>query len=171
MLWGMTLSTVFIWLSIALGFFLALPALWMLIRALCPVRHRKQVLVAKKGMGRSFLLGLIPLALGVAVIAAGSKRLGPIMGLVVAGLMLLWGFIGVAGYATLIGRRLWRQAGPWRQTRNGGLVLTCCAALPVVGWAVLLPAMAVLGMGVNIRAWFTALPAARQPAEETSSPL
>jgi hypothetical protein len=166
----MTLSTVFIWLSIALGFFLALPALWMLIRALCPLRHRKQVVVAKKGLGRSFLLGLIPLALGVAVIAAGSKRLGPIMGLVVAGLMLLWGFIGVAGHATLIGRRLWRQAGPWRQTRNGGLVLTCCAALPVVGWAVLLPALAVLGMGVNMRCWLTKSPAPAARAEAVEAP-
>jgi hypothetical protein len=83
------------------------------------------------------------------------------MGVVVAGVLLFWGFVGTAGYATIIGRRLWGAADAWKQTRNGGLVLACCAALPVVGWAVLLPAISVLGMGVNVRSWFTKLPALR----------
>jgi hypothetical protein len=154
----MTLSTVFIWLSIALGFFLAIPAQCMAVRALNPKRHRKQVILARGSMWGSLLLGLIPLAIGTASIAAGSKRLGPIPGLIVAGLLVLWGVSGLSGYASLIGKRLWRRAAPWRQTRNGALVLTCFAALPVVGWAVVLPALAVLGMGVNLRSKFVTLP-------------
>jgi hypothetical protein len=159
----MTLSTVSIWLAIAFAFFLSLPALWMAIRALLPKRHRKQVLVARAGMIKTLLVALIPTAFFAVVAAALQSKAGGGASAAVAVLALFWGWSGMAGHATLIGRRLWRQAGPWRQTRNGGLVLVCCAALPVVGWAVILPMLAVLGMGVNVRSWFTKLPAKVPP--------
>jgi hypothetical protein len=38
--------------------------------------------------------------------------------------------------------------------KHGGLTLVCCALLPVVGWFVLLPVMAVIGGGIQVRAWF-----------------
>jgi hypothetical protein len=56
--------------------------------------------------------------------------------------------------AALVGERLWPSAEPWRQVKHGGLTLVCCALLPVVGWFVLLPLMAVIGGGIQVRAWF-----------------
>jgi hypothetical protein len=32
--------------------------------------------------------------------------------------------------------------------------LVCCALLPVVGWAVLLPLIAIIGWGVNVQTLF-----------------
>ena len=40
-------------------------------------------------------------------------------------------------------------------------VLVCCALMPVVGWAVLLPLIAILGWGIVLQAWFVKAPAAQ----------
>jgi hypothetical protein len=49
---------------------------------------------------------------------------------------------------------LWPAADPWRQTRNGGLVLACASLLPVVGWFIVFPLLVIAGMGTQVRAWF-----------------
>ncbi len=68
--------------------------------------------------------------------------------------MITWGLLSAAGLASVVGERLWPQAEPWRQMKQGGLTLVCCALLPVVGWAVLLPVLAILGWGLQVRAWW-----------------
>jgi hypothetical protein len=115
-------------------------------------------MIARSSFWKAFLIGLIPLAIGAAVLTASSKKMGPIAGAIGTGLFVMWGFSGLAGYASLIGRRLWKRAAPWRQTRNGALILSCVAALPAAGWALALPFLAVLGMGVNIMTPFKKLP-------------
>ncbi len=51
---------------------------------------------------------------------------------------------------------------------RGGFVVIGCALLPVVGWVVLLPLLAVIGWGINVRAWFVKMPP--QPVEVETAP-
>ena len=150
----MLMSDVLMWVVIASGFVVGLPALWMLSRGLWPESFDKRSAVAQKGIGRSFLVGLIPTVAFILLLVAGGKRLGPLPGVIVAGALIMWGLNGVVGIASLVGERLWPSGEPWKQTRNGGLVVICCALLPIVGWFLLLPLMAVIGVGVNVRCLF-----------------
>jgi hypothetical protein len=111
--------------------------------------------VAGRGLLKSFLIGLAPLIGGIFLITLLSKipKMGA-LSVLVGGALLAWGFIGAGGIAALVGERLWPQVEPWRQTKHGGLTLICCALLPIVGWAVLLPLLAVLGWGIQVRSWF-----------------
>jgi hypothetical protein len=114
---------------------------------------------------KCFLIGLVPLIGGITLIAILSKipKFGAVA-VLVGGVLIAWGFLGAGGIAALIGERLWPQAEPWRQTKHGGMVLVCCGLLPVVGWAVLLPLLAILGWGIGLRAWFVKGLAAPAPA-------
>jgi hypothetical protein len=161
----MLFSTVLTWLLIAVAFVVALPALWLLARGLWPEKVEKQRLVAGRGLLKSFLIGLAPLIGGIFLITIISKipKMGA-LSVLVGGALLAWGFVGAGGIAALVGERLWPQVEPWRQTKHGGLTLICCALLPVVGWAVLLPLLAILGWGINVRTWFLR---AEKPADAT----
>jgi hypothetical protein len=151
----MLFSTVLVWLLVAVGFVVALPALWVLARGLWPEGVGRFRRVAEMGLIKSFLVGLGPLVVGIVLIAVIAKlpKMGALAALVGGGL-LAWGLIGAGGVAALVGERLWPSAEPWRQVKHGGLTLVCCALLPVVGWFVLLPLMAVIGGGIQVRAWF-----------------
>ena len=150
----MLFSTVLIWLLVAVGFVVALPSLWVLTLGLWPGRAGRLREVAEAGLARSVLVGLGP-ALGAVVLVSVLARL-PKMGALAAlcaGVLMLWGLAGLCGLAGLLGQRLWPGAEPWRQMKHGGLTLVGCALLPVVGWFVLLPLMAVAGAGMQVRAW------------------
>jgi hypothetical protein len=151
----MLFSTVLVWLLVAVGFVVALPALWVLARGLWPEGVGRFRRVAEMGLIKSFLVGLGPLVVGIVLIAVIAKlpKMGALAALVGGGL-LAWGLIGAGGVAALVGERLWPSSEPWRQVKHGGLTLVCCALLPVVGWFVLLPLMAVIGGGIQVRAWF-----------------
>lgn len=154
----MLMSDVLIWVAIASGFVVGVPALWMLSRGLWPNTFAKRSIAARKGIGVSLLLGLIPAIVAGLFIAVLGKRLGPVPGIFLSGAIIVWGMMGAAGIASLIGERLWPTGEPWKQTRNGGLVIICAALIPVVGWFLLLPLMAIVGMGVNIRSLFSSVP-------------
>jgi hypothetical protein len=115
------------------------------------------------------VLGLVPTVIISFVIAALGKRLGPIPGILISGSIIVWGMMGASGIASLVGERLWPTGEPWKQMRNGGLVIICCALIPVVGWFLLLPLIAIIGMGVNVRCLFTGKPQA--VATEVPPPL
>jgi hypothetical protein len=148
----MLMADVLQWVAIAAGFVVSLPALWMLARALGPGWFERRVRI--QGPGKSLLVGLAPLLVAIVVLAVLGKRLGPLPGLWLGGLVLLWGLLGAAGLAAQVGARLWPEDRAWRQSRNGGLVLACAALLPLVGWFILLPLIAIGGMGIQVRAWF-----------------
>ncbi len=165
----MLMSDVLMWVAIASGFIVGLPALWMLSRGLWPESFEKRCAAARHGMGMSFILGLLPAIVFGFLIAVMAKRLGPVPGLIISGALIVWGLMGVVGIASLIGERLWPAGEPWKQTRNGGLVVICCALIPVVGWFLFLPLIAVTGMGVNVRCLFMRRP--HRIVESTSSSL
>jgi len=152
------MSDVLMWVAIASGFIVGLPALWMLSRGLWPEAFEKRCAAARQGMGLSFVLGLLPAIFFSFLIALMAKRLGPVPGLIISGTLIVWGLVGVVGIASLIGERLWPAGEPWKQTRNGGLVVICCALIPIVGWFLFLPLMAVTGMGLNLRCYFMGKP-------------
>ena len=165
----MLMSDVLIWVAIASGFVVGAPALWMLGRGLWPEKFAKRCVAARKSIGMSLLLGLVPTLIVSLVLVVLGKRLGPIPGILLSGLIIVWGMMGATGIASLIGERLWPAGEPWRQTRNGGLVLICAALIPVIGWFLLLPLMAVVGLGVNVRCLFTRKP--RPVITEVPPPL
>jgi len=149
----MLFADYFLWALIALGFVVSLPAIWMVSRALWPAGYERRHRLAQGNVLKTALIGLIPMALAVVFLAATGKRFG-VLAVLVAGLIVLWGLSGLSGLATVIGERLWpREDEPWRHTRNGGLVLVCCALLPAVGWFILLPLLTLVGMGANVQSW------------------
>ena len=153
----MLFSTVLIWLLIAIAFFVALPAMWLLFRALWPASAELGRDVAAEGLFKVFLLGLVPTFFGVLLVGVLSNTIrNGALAAFFAGLLLTIGFIGAGGIATLVGERLWPQlhGESWRQTQRGGLVLVCCALLPVIGWLIFLPLIAVLGWGVHLKTFF-----------------
>jgi hypothetical protein len=171
----MLFSTVLIWLLIAAAFVIALPALWLLCRGLWPATAAKHQEAAARGLFVCFLLGLVPTIAGITAVTLISKlpKMGALSALL-GGVLLAWGFLGAGGIASIIGGRLWQKVEPWRQTMRGGLVLISCALLPVVGWFVLLPLLAIIGWGVNVLAWFVGQPVAVQaplPAPSAPPPL
>lgn len=161
----MLISTVLIWLLVAVAFVIALPSLWLCGQALWPEKMRRRRLAAELGLWRTFYLGLAPVIGGVMLVSVLSKvpKMGA-LAVVAGGLLLAWGLLGAGGLAALVGQRLWAGAAPWRQTCRGGLLLMGCALLPVVGWVVVLPVLAVLGWGLHIRAWFVKSPPLPCPA-------
>lgn len=168
----MLFSTVLIWLLVAVAFLVALPALWLLSLALWPAAAERGRDAAAGGLCKLFLFGLAPTVVGVllVVFVANALRNGG-LSVLVAGLFLTVGFVGAGGIATLVGERLWPgfAAEPWRQTQRGGLVLVCCALLPVIGWIVLLPLIAVLGWGVHLRSFLANRKAKSAPSVAESA--
>lgn len=162
----MLFSTVLTWLLIAAAFVVSLPALWLFAQGFWPEKTARLRSVASAGLLKSFLLGLLPLIGGTILIAILSKL--PKMGalsVLVGGTLITWGLLGSAGIAAVVGSRLWPDASTCRQMRLGGLTLVCCALLPVVGWAVLLPLIAIIGWGIQVRSWFL-----KAPSESSSQP-
>lgn len=154
----MLISTVLTWLLVAIGFVVALPALWLLSRALWPERFDRGCEAARRGLFPLFLMGLLPTILGVLIVVVlGQQARNGGLAALAGGLLLTWGWLGASGIAAVVGERLWPHLHmePWRQTKHGGVVLVCCALLPVAGWFVLLPLLAILGWGVNVRTLFS----------------
>jgi len=166
----MLFSTVLTWLLIAVAFVIALPALWLLMPALWPDKARRLRQVSERGLLKPLLLGLLPLVIGLISVIVLSKipKLGAIAALT-GGLLLAWGFIGASGIASLIGARLWPQLPTTQQIRFGGLTLVASALLPVVGWFVLLPLIAILGAGLHLRSWFLKIPPTLPPPSNEGS--
>ena len=152
----MTISTVLIWFLIATAIVVAIPSMWMVCYALAPTRTQDYRDTASCGVIPNLLIGLIPAVVtffGVAAILQARK--GPAVGLVlaVAGLVLMWSLMGAGGIALLVGDRLWPGDAPEHKRqqilRGGALIMGCCL-LPVIGWFVLLPALAVTGLGILV---------------------
>lgn len=166
----MIVSTVLAWLLVAIAFVIAVPALWMLAQGLWPRMAGKSRNAAGKGIVLCALVGIVPAILVVIGVTVISKiPQAGVFAALFAGLALTWGFLGATGFATMIGERLWPElshSAPWKQTRNGGLVIICCALLPVVGWFVLLPLIAIAGWGAHVLSWFARGGAPAQVAEQ-----
>jgi hypothetical protein len=151
----MLISTIFMWVAIAAGFIIALPSLWLCGQALWPAAAEKRAQIAATGNVKSLILGVVPLLITIALLSKVGKA--GLAGFIPLTVLLLWGFACADGLATFVGRKVWpnlRESNPWKQTMRGGFVLVGSALLPLVGWVLVLPLIAVMGWGISVRSWF-----------------
>lgn len=151
----MLISTIFMWVAIAAGFIIALPSLWLCGQALWPSAAEKRAQVASTGNIKSLIIGIIPLLITIAILSKLGKA--GLAGVIPLTILLFWGFASADGLATFIGRKVWpylASSNPWKQTMRGGFVLVGSALLPLVGWVLVLPLIAVMGWGISVRSWF-----------------
>lgn len=155
----MVLADVMAVVFAVLGLLLALPGLWLLCRGLWP----EQVQVAEndcaKALWKPFLVGLLPGGLVFAVVSQ-SGAMGPIGGILAIGLLsifVVYASVGIAGLATLVGKRLASPRDierPWLATLRGGVIVEVSCLIPFVGWFILLPLAFILGSGATTRTFF-----------------
>jgi hypothetical protein len=112
---------------------------------------------AEESPGRSLLIGAVNtvfvLAIALTLLGSGGPILSFLGGTVAAaGLAGL--AIGLAGVATMVGKRLTRQASGLSEILAGTAVLSLASATPIFGWFVVLPGFVFLGLGGFILGWF-----------------
>jgi hypothetical protein len=145
---------------VVIGFLIAFPALWLFCSGIWPAFVQRTADAVEKGLWKSFLIGIPITALFTFLIAIVGKlpaSIGQIGGIVLFSLLMLFAQCGVAGVATLLGRRLKSPADierPWKGNLRGGIVLSLSYLLPLVGWFLILPASIIIGAGSATRACF-----------------
>lgn len=153
---------------VIVGLLICFNAVWLLCRALWEplVLHARDA--HYDGMVKSFFLGLPMTALVVVAFGAlVNVKQGPwgLIGLILAGVYLLFSSIGVAGIAGLVAEKLGGKAQgqpPWKETVLGGAVLVLTFLFPILGWLVVMPIAIVVGCGATIRAIFREWKCSRQ---------
>jgi hypothetical protein len=145
---------------VVIGLLLAFPGLWLTCRGLWPAVVETGSLVCEKSLWRPFFLGLPITGFVVFLFSIlSSKKGGPgeFLALVMLSIFVFYTFLGTAGLANLIGRRLnspWDFARPWLPVLCGGIVLELAYLFPIVGWFLILPVTLVIGCGAaTISIW------------------
>jgi len=141
---------------------LALVAFFLVLAALFPRRIGRTQAIAEGLPGRSFVVGLVNLIFGMAVVLAllalaqwTHIQLLGVPALALLALIVVAVVFGLGGLVQLIGTRMLpEQPGP-RRTAAATLALGWACTLPFIGWFGLLPFAAALGMGAFILTFFT----------------
>jgi hypothetical protein len=149
----MLVADVIMWFLIIVGICLAFPALWLLSRGLYPRQVENIADYLEKSLVKPFFIGLpIALAAFFTVAALGGKK-SPFMDIamfLILGAFLFYANVGVAGFATMIGRRLPSPVDaerPWKCTVRGGTALVLSFVFPFLGWFCILPFSLIIGAG------------------------
>ncbi len=112
---------------------------------------------AEESPGRSLLIGGVNAGFLLAIALTLFASSGPIL-TVLGGIVSAAGLsglaIGLAGVATMVGKRLTRQATGLSEILAGTVVLTLASAAPFLGWFIFLPGIVFLGLGGFILGWF-----------------
>jgi hypothetical protein len=146
---------------------LALVAFFAVIAALFPRRTGQTQAILVAMPGRSFVVGLVNLIFGGAVVLAllalaqwtHIQLLGVPALVVLAALVIAVAF-GLAGLLQMLGARMLPQWPALQRSAAATLALGWACSLPFVGWFILLPFAAALGLGGFILTLFAAPPAA-----------
>lgn len=141
---------------------LALAAFFVVLPALFPRRIGRTQAVAEAMPVRAFVVGLVNLIFGSAVVLAllalgqwTSIQLFGLPALAVLAVMAVAVALGLGSVVQLIGARLLpEQPGP-RRTALAALALSWACTVPFIGWFGLLPFAAALGLGAFILTFFT----------------
>lgn len=144
---------------IIVGILITVPALLIALNLLLPrfterIQQRAQ---ANPVMGL-VLGGIVGLA-AVLLVAILAQAPGPLRTLAwVAGLVLAAvGALGAAGISRLLGLRLGQWSAPTSRLNNlvrGAVIYELAALVPLLGWFVFLPLMALIGLGTAVLALF-----------------
>ena len=134
----------------------SLVAFFAIVVVLFPDRVARTHAVAARTPGRAFLVGLVN-GLFLTAISGGLVALTQTLGFVAAlpGLLIMIVLViglalGLAGVVQLLGERLFPRREGLGRTGLSTLVVALGCALPYVGWFVLLPSLAMLGLGAFI---------------------
>jgi hypothetical protein len=137
---------------------------FIVLSALFPVRIEKIMEVITRMPGRSFTIGLVNflffLAVAMLLFSLSGQANGLFKGilfipaLVITVLLCVSISIGMTGMATVVGERIAPTQSPWRRTLWGALLLGLGCAVPLLGWFLLLPSAAWMGMGAFIIVYF-----------------
>jgi hypothetical protein len=138
-------------------FFIALVTLF-------PARAAKTQDVANRMPGRSFVIGLVNflflLLISLALFSLSERVEGLLKvillfpALVVTILLAIALSFGLGSMAQLIGERLVPAQSAWKRTLWGTLLLGLGGSVPLLGWFLLLPYAAWVGMGAFIIGFF-----------------
>lgn len=140
---------------------------FIVFQALFPARLAKTIEIANRSPGRSFLVGLINFVfLFVMVIAlffllerAGGGIWQAVLILPTLAVLTVSGIflsVGLAAVSALVGERLAAPQSAWKHIFWGALLLGLGSSVPFVGWFLLLPYAAWVGMGAFLISFFQA---------------
>jgi len=159
---------------VIVGLLIVFPGLWLLCTGVWPDRVTVCTDLCKRGLVKSFFVGLGITIVTIGVVIGLSKAhpsIGVAAAVGVVCLYLVYANIGVAGLATVIGSRLPSPddaARPWKATIRGGIVLELSCLIPILGWFVILPIATITGCGTTTRTFFKRSPKQTSAASEYS---
>jgi hypothetical protein len=146
---------------------LALVAFFAVMVALFPRRVGQTQAMLEAMPGRSFVVGLVNLIFGSAVVLAllalaqwTHIQLLGVPALAVLGIIVIAIAFGLAGLLQMLGGRLLPQQPPVQRTAAATLALSWACSLPFLGWFILLPFAVALGLGGFMLTLFAAMPTA-----------
>ncbi len=149
----MLLSDVIMWFLFVVAVLLAFQGLWLLSRSLYTVDVEEIASYLENGRVKPFFIGL-PIAVavffGVAICGGKHVTFGDLAAIAILALFFYYANIGVAGLATMVGRKLPSAADrdrPWSGTIRGGVVLELAFLFPLLGWFFVLPISLIVGAG------------------------
>ena len=141
---------------------LALVAFFLVLVALFPRRIGRTQAIAEGMPVRAFVVGLVNLIFGAAVVLAllalaqwTHIQLLGVPALAVLALITVAVAFGLGGLVQLIGTRMLPERPGLRRTTAATLALGWACTLPFIGWFGLLPFAAALGTGAFILTFFS----------------
>jgi hypothetical protein len=149
----MLVADVIMWFLVIVGVLVAFPAVWLLCRSLYPKQIESMADDLERGRLKRFFIGVpIAAACFFAVALFGGKKnpFCDMASIATIAFFLFYSNIGVAGLATMIGRKLPSPSDverPWKGTIRGGAVLVLSYLLPLLGWFFILPISLITGAG------------------------
>jgi len=131
----------------------SLAAFFAIVVALFPERVARTHAIAARTPGRAFLVGLVnglflaAITLGLVALTQTLRLVAAVPALVLLIALVIGLVLGLAGIVQLLGERLFPRREGVRRTCLSTLAIALGCALPYVGWFVLLPFLATLGLG------------------------
>lgn len=152
----MILADVVAVIASLVGLLLAVPACFLVARALLPRVSRQAELRFTRTPWLSLFIGvplLVPLLIPAVVLLNVAPGPGKAAGVVWLGIFFGIALVGCGGLAARIGVALRGPADadrPWLGTLKGGAALVLACGVPILGWFVLLPVALVAGTGAAV---------------------
>jgi hypothetical protein len=171
------MADVFTVVFLVLGFWLALPALCLTLRAALPKAVGATQRHVAQRPGRSLAACLVVGVPSFVVSVWATSALpggGKLIGLLLIATLFLYSFVGIAGLATHLGQRLGSPADsdrPWLQTLRGAVCLVMPATIPVLGWFLICPVVFLLGVGATTVSFFNSGDTSESTLEIVSKPI
>lgn len=142
----------------------SLSAYFLVIGALFPSRVTKSQRVLNQVTGRSLGVGFVNFlffgVIAIVLLSIAENTSGLLRGiltipaLVITAVLTLLLSFGLTGVVNELGTRLFPDQAATKQILWGSFILTLACALPFVGWFLLLPYVAFLGVGATILGFF-----------------